>query len=76
MSKWYFSNNWCYTLSVTFVISNCVYFTRLMQEGDKGVINNMINIDQTIAVLNLTEATYTTFLGEEFKFSYEIMEGK
>lgn len=74
MSKWYFSNNWCYTLSVTFVISNCVYFTRLMQEGDKGVINNMINIDQTIAALNLTEATYTTFLDEGFKFSYDIME--
>jgi hypothetical protein len=45
-----------------------------MQEGDKGVINNMINIDQTIAALNVTEATYTSYLDEGFKLSYEIME--
>jgi len=40
-----FSNDWYYTLGMVFVCTNLIYFTGVMQTGDKGIINNMINID-------------------------------
>jgi hypothetical protein len=47
-----------------------------MQTGDKNVIRCMIDVDQTIAVLNVTESSFASTLNDNFKFSYEIMEGK
>lgn len=45
MKYWCIKNNWCYTLTMTFLLSNCIYFTRLMQTGDKAIIRSMIDID-------------------------------
>lgn len=58
MDKFFIKNNWCYSLMVAFILSNVIYFTRLCQTGDKGVIRAMIDMDQTIAKLNLDEATF------------------
>jgi len=33
-----FKNPWIYTIGIVFCVSNIIYFTRLLQEGDKGII--------------------------------------
>lgn len=45
MHLWFIKNNWIYTLTMTFLVSNCIFFTRLMQTGDKAIIRSMIDID-------------------------------
>lgn len=47
--KWYFRISWVYTFTVVFIVTSIIFLTRQMQSGDKGIINAMINIDQTIA---------------------------
>ena len=74
MKYWFFKNNWVYTLTMTFCVSNIIFFTRLMQTGDKAIIRSMIDVDQTIAKLNLTQDTYQKTIDERFAFSYAIME--
>jgi H+/Cl- antiporter ClcA len=74
MKYWFFKNNWVYTLTMTFLVSNIIFFTRLMQTGDKAIIRSMIDVDQTIAKLNLTQETYQKTIDERFSFSYAIME--
>ena len=49
MHRFWVKNNWIYSLGMTFIVTNCIFFTRLMQAGDKGVIKAMVDIDQTIA---------------------------
>ena len=49
MSKWWVKNNWVYTLGISFIVLNIIYFTRLMQTSDKAVINAMIDVDLIIA---------------------------
>jgi chloride channel 2 len=74
MKYWFIQNNWIYTLTMTFLVSNAIYFTRIMQTGDKAIINSMINVDQTIAKLNVTSGSFVEYLEDNFKFGYEIME--
>ena len=50
-----FNNNYVYTLTVALVLSSVIQLTRIMQTGDKSVIGSMINIDQYIAQMDLTE---------------------
>ena len=52
-----FRNNWIYTLLIVFLCTNVIFFSKMMQTGDKGVINAMINIDQNIARRNMTAET-------------------
>jgi H+/Cl- antiporter ClcA len=54
--KWFFSNPWFYNLTMTFICINIIYFTKLMQTGDRGVINSLMNFDIEMAKLNLTSA--------------------
>lgn len=42
---WFFKNNWTYTLGMTFLVSNIIFFTKLMQTGDKAIIRSMIDVD-------------------------------
>jgi hypothetical protein len=43
--KWWVKNNWVYSLGSAFIVLNVIYFFRLMQTGDKAIINAMINVD-------------------------------
>lgn len=54
-SQWWVKNNWVYTGGMCFIVLNFIFFTRLLLPGDKAVITSLINIDETIAKLNLTE---------------------
>lgn len=45
MNKSWVKNNWVYSLGMTFLLTNAMFFTRLMQQGDKGVIKAMVDID-------------------------------
>jgi len=45
MKRSWVANNWIYSLGMTFLLTNCMYFTRLMQQGDKAVIKAMVDID-------------------------------
>lgn len=76
MSNKYFKNNWCYTLTMVLIISNFIFFTKILQTGDKAVIRTMIDVDQNIASLNLTEKTFGDYVGSHFHFSKDIMCGK
>ena len=69
-----FGNNYVYTLTVTFILSSIIQVTRIMQTGDKSVIKSAINIDQTLAKMNLTENNADKKLAEKFNFSWDIME--
>jgi len=71
-----FGNNFVYTLTVCFILSSVIYSTRIMQSGDKKVIGAMINIDQTLSRLGYTEDNIDKKLSENFKFSYDILNGK
>ena len=56
--KWWVKNNWTYSLGTAFIVLNVIYFLRLMQTGDKAVINAMINVDQNLAKQNMTIDNY------------------
>ena len=71
-----FGNNFIYTLTVAFTFSSLIYFTRIMQTGDKKVIGCMIDIDQTLQRLGYDKEDGDAKLAQDFKFSYEIMNGK
>ena len=73
---WLVKNNWSYTLLMAFLLSNLIYFTKLMQTGDKAIIRSMIDVDQTIAALNVTETSFPGFLSANFGFNREVMLGK
>jgi hypothetical protein len=45
MHLWFIKNNWVYTLTMTFLVSNAIYYTRMLQTGDKAIIRSMIDID-------------------------------
>lgn len=45
MKYWFFKNNWVYTLTMTFCVSNIIFFSRMMQTGDKAIIRSMIDVD-------------------------------
>ena len=68
-SYWLFKNNWSYTLLAAFIVCNFVFFTKLMQTGDKAIIRSMIDVDQTIAALNVTTTTFPLFLNDNFGFN-------
>lgn len=69
-----FGNNYVYTLTVTVVLSSIIQYTRIMQTGDKKVIGETINIDQTLAKMDLTEETVDKVLAERYDFSWATME--
>jgi hypothetical protein len=74
MDKWYIKNNWIYTISICIVVSSIIYSTKLLQAGDKATINAMIDIDQTIAKMNVGEGNFSKVLEEKFSFSNKVME--
>lgn len=45
-----------------------------MQTGDKSVIGATIDIDQTLAGMDLTEENADKRLAEQFSFSWDVME--
>jgi len=49
MHRWWVKNNWVYSIGTGFIVMNIIYWTRLMQTSDKGVIKAMIDMDITIA---------------------------
>ena len=61
-------------------MTNIIYFTRLMQSSDKVVINSMIDVDQNLAnyakANNETENEALDHIYQNFKFTWEIMDGK
>jgi hypothetical protein len=71
-----FGNNFVYTLSVACIFSTLIYYTRIMQTGDKSVIGHMINIDQTLKKEGFTDDNIDKKLSDSFAFSYGIMERK
>ena len=73
---WIFKNNWAYTLIMVFLVQNIIFQTKLMQTGDKAVIRSMIDVDQTIAGLNVTSETVGAYMEDTFGFTQEVMLGK
>ena len=59
MKRWYIKNNFAYTIGMCFILTNIIYFTRVMQYNDKAVIQAMVDIDQTLAKLGTTDANNT-----------------
>ena len=45
MGKWFIKNNWSYTVGMTFILGNIIFWTRIMQWNDKAVIKAMVDID-------------------------------
>lgn len=45
MGKSWVKNNWSYALGMTFILTNIMFFTRVMQQSDKAVIKAMVDID-------------------------------
>ena len=58
MHRWWVKNNWVYSIGMGFIVMNFIYWTRLMQVADKGIIRAMIDVDITIAKKHLTDKTY------------------
>ena len=73
---WIFKNNWAYTLIMVFLVQNIIFQTKLMQTGDKAIIRSMIDVDQTIAGLNVTSETVGAYMEDTFGFTQEVMLGK
>lgn len=74
MGRWWVKNPWVYSLGMVFLVTNVIYWTRLLQASDKAVIQGMIDIDQTIAKLNLTAAEAPRVLNERFAFDWSVMD--
>ena len=51
--------NFIYTFSMCLIIATIIFKTRLLLVSDKVIIGSMINIDQTIALSNLTKENFT-----------------
>ena len=73
---WFIKNNWTYTLGMTFLVSNIIFFTKLMQTGDKAIIRSMIDVDQTIAKLEVNSTSFPGYLDDKFGFNKQVMLGK
>lgn len=58
MHLWQVRNSFVYSLTMGFVIISIIYFTKVMEVNDKTVMKAMIDIDLTIANLNLTEKQF------------------
>jgi hypothetical protein len=51
---------------MTFILTNIMYWTRLMQWNDKAVIKAMVDIDQNIAALGPDAAKTDMLLKNQF----------
>ena len=76
MHRWYISNNWMYTLTMTFVLTNIMYFTRLMQYSDEAVITAMIEIDQSLTKLSQGRNQWEVErqLSDRFQYDRDVMD--
>ena len=74
MHRWWIKNNWVYSLGIGFIVMNIIYFTRLMQVADKGVIRAMIDVDITIAKMHLTDKTYQNKVDSDFELGWSVMD--
>lgn len=45
MHRWWVKQNYVYSLGMCFILTNIIYFTRVMQWNDKAVIKAMIDVD-------------------------------
>jgi len=59
---------------MSFLVLNCIFYFRLMQVGDKNVIQAMIDIDETLAGMNITEGNHQEILNRQFDFSVTVMD--
>lgn len=74
MDKWFIKNSWTYTLIVVFCVTNCLFLTKSLLTGDKGIIRAMIDIDQTIAKKGYTKEEYQSKIDENFEVSFEVLD--
>lgn len=65
-SRWWIKQNFVYSLGMTFILTNIMYWTRLMQWNDKAVIKAMVDIDQNIAKLGPDAAKTDMLLKNQF----------
>lgn len=71
-----FGNNFIYTLSVTFILTTIIYYTRVMRSPDKKIIGTMINFDKIMISKKLTNDNIDEELSKKFAFSDEVLNGK
>lgn len=68
-----FGNNFIYTLTITFLLTTMIYYTRVMTSPDKAVIGNMINFDRIMEAKKLTDENIDEELSKKFAFSDEVL---